>query len=362
MIIILLTILFLIPHPVLAGNDLTINCHSSACSKSSDLPLFKEINIYPGFNLSQKITVVNQRSESCSLRFNPINSNNSLLSDAINLSLSSDNQVWYAGTINTLFNKSDHLLGDIPSNSSREYLWTVFLNQSLDNQYQNLLTSFDLNLNFTCADSQTSTCTDSIPAKTPTNFVAIPGQNSVTLSWSEPDDNFTYHLIAYGTDPEKFLYGNPNIGGKNTSSYTVNSLSAGTTYYFKIRTGNGCAPGPFSSIVSAAPLGSVLATSSPPPGFQPEVLGVQYTGTTTGSVAGLSCSKIIPFAFLLALIVNLILHPYPLMILAISLLAFSFDYYLSQFSCQKYPFYVGSILSLLLPLIFSFQKKRKKLY
>jgi len=131
------------------------------------------------------------------------------------------------------------------------------------------------------SSSSTSTvCNDTAPSSAPINFKAIAGQNSVTLSWSKPSTTFTYYLIAFSEDASAQKYGNPNIGGPDTLSYTVNQLSAGTKYYFKIRTGNGCTPGPFSTIVSATPSGQVL-TDLVPEGFQENVLGAQTSLTPT---------------------------------------------------------------------------------
>lgn len=120
-------------------------------------------------------------------------------------------------------------------------------------------------------------CNNTTPSLAPINFTAVAGQNSVTLSWSKPSTSFTYYLIAYSEQDNAEKYGNPNIGGPDTLSYTVSNLSAGTKYYFKIRTGNGCAPGPFSSIISATPGGEVLTDEEISEGFEPGVLGAETT-------------------------------------------------------------------------------------
>ena len=129
--------------------------------------------------------------------------------------------------------------------------------------------------NSSSSDSGSSApvCNDTTPVGVPTILRVTPGLNSATLVWNEGTGPLSYYLITFGTQPGAQTYGNPNIGGAGTTSYTVNSLSGGTRYYFKVRSGNGCAPGGFSNEVSAVPLGELAQEL--PVGFAENVLGVQ---------------------------------------------------------------------------------------
>lgn len=106
-----------------------------------------------------------------------------------------------------------------------------------------------------------SACNDSKPGSAPKLLSAEAGINSVFLHWSEASDSVTYYLVAYGLSSGVYQYGNPNVGGKGTSSYAVNGLSAGKTYYFKVRAGNGCAPGDFSNELAVFPLGREIRSN-----------------------------------------------------------------------------------------------------
>lgn len=274
-------------NDILAGNDLTFTCTDSACTKNSSLPLFSETNIYPSSTVNQKTTIINNRSTNCNLNFKLQNQNpEEILSSVLTISSVTESTVWYSGLISSLFDNQNHNLGSIPANSSKDINWTTVFNQDAGNEYQDQSNLFDIDFNFTCDDPPSSppsqnnpapTCNDTTPTSIPQNFSATVGQNSVTLHWDKPSGVFTYYLIAFGDTPHADKYGNPNIGGPDTVSYTVNGLSSGTTYYFKIRTGNGCAPGSFSDIVSATPGGQVLQNPVTPPGFQEGVLGVATT-------------------------------------------------------------------------------------
>jgi hypothetical protein len=310
---IFLALLFLFSIiPALAANDLSFTCTSTDCTNSSSLPLFSESNIYPGYTVTAKTTITNNRQSNCQLNFKLANKKtDDLLSSALTVSTVGDTTVWYAGKLSGLFDNQNHQLDNISSGTTKDFLWTVSFDQNSGNEYQNQSNLFDINFNFTCDDEPTPTnnpapgapaCNDAIPNFSPTALTASPGTNSVTLNWTEPTGDFTYYLIAFGNTPGADTYGNPNIGGKGTHTYTIGSLSAATTYYFKIRVGNGCAPGPFTSIVSTTPGGVVYETPVVPTGFQAGVLGAE----TTESPSVLPSEKPSFIPYLLALILALL--------------------------------------------------------
>lgn len=110
-----------------------------------------------------------------------------------------------------------------------------------------------------------ATCHDGAPSGAPMLKSAVAsGPNQITLTWTEVADPVSYYLVAYGTSPKQYAYGNPNVGGKGTTSYTVGFLANGTTYYFVVRAGNGCAPGSYSNELSAE-VGAIITTPTPTP-------------------------------------------------------------------------------------------------
>lgn len=94
--------------------------------------------------------------------------------------------------------------------------------------------------------------------KTVTTEAAIasaPGE--VTLRWKTVD-TATGYSITYGTTPEANQYGVPFIGRRETTSYTIGSLTMGEVYYFKIRALAEYKPGDFSHTVSVRVTGKSI--------------------------------------------------------------------------------------------------------
>lgn len=108
-------------------------------------------------------------------------------------------------------------------------------------------------------------CNATAPGSAPTITSAVGGTNSVTLTWTKAANPVTHYFIVYGRSPGAEEYGATNIGNANTTTFTVESLSGGTTYYFRIAAVNSCMPGKYSNEISARPSGGTLA--GPAKGF-----------------------------------------------------------------------------------------------
>lgn len=123
-----------------------------------------------------------------------------------------------------------------------------------------------------------ASCTDSAPGSTPQLTSAnANGSGQITLTWTDATDPVSYYLIAYGQQTGQYIYGNPNVGGQGTTSYTVSDLADGATYYFVVRAANGCNSGSFSNEVSATTTGGVVASTPAPVDTSSQTVGQDTT-------------------------------------------------------------------------------------
>jgi len=141
------------PATVFAGNDLTVTCRNDACSLNQDAAFLNGIDLSPGDIIIQNLTVINQRNDACFLTFNLDNNNpaqNIDLLDKLVLSVAGGSTVWYSGSLSDLSDNVYRTLGKLNELSTKQYHWSIGLDPSVGNDYQNRSTKFDLNFNFSC--------------------------------------------------------------------------------------------------------------------------------------------------------------------------------------------------------------------
>jgi len=115
-------------------------------------------------------------------------------------------------------------------------------------------------------------CTN-VPSAPVLNSAVSNSDNNATLSWTDSPDPVSNYLVSYGTTSGKYVYGDPNIGGQGTTSFTIGSLAGGKEYYFVVAANNDCGISTFSNEVSVI-ANPVPATPTPTlePTVTPEVL------------------------------------------------------------------------------------------
>lgn len=112
------------------------------------------------------------------------------------------------------------------------------------------------------------------PSSSPFIYDSTSTSTSITLLFSPAGEPVTGYLLFYGEDPTNLDFGTQPFGNSSTVSYTVNSLSPGTTYHFQLTPLNGSTTGP-SSTFAANTSGGGLATPSPLPSITPTPLTPQ---------------------------------------------------------------------------------------
>ena len=134
-------------------------------------------------------------------------------------------------------------------------------------------------------------CSKTPPYNAPNLFQVTTNQTQATLYFTPIRDNISYYFIAFGFSPGDFRFGTSFEMGPydGVIDYTVNMLTPGTTYYFTVRGGNGCATGPWSSALPATAVGPESPTTTTR-NYYPtaaSTAGAQ-TGSSSGSSSGSS--------------------------------------------------------------------------
>jgi len=112
--------------------------------------------------------------------------------------------------------------------------------------------------NSSSSSSSTPSCDKTAPSSAPLLWGATTkGANSILLQFGSVSGSVDNYALEFGTEPGKYLWGATAIGNESSREYLVKSLSANTTYYFRIRAGNGCATGDWSKEISAKTWGNV---------------------------------------------------------------------------------------------------------
>lgn len=111
--------------------------------------------------------------------------------------------------------------------------------------------------NSSSSDSSTSSpsapsCDKTAPGGAPLLWGATSkGTDSILLQFGAASDPVEHYALEFGVESGNYIWGATTIGNQDTRDYLVDHLSPNTTYYFRIRAGNGCTAGDWSNEISA---------------------------------------------------------------------------------------------------------------
>lgn len=180
------------------------------------------------------------------------------LSGGTQSSESMDNLTWFTNfnsgysqfTFNYYINGTNLSFNpDFTGQTSSLETITSSSNYQLDYQLRVFNHFIDSSAKVTASDR----CTLSPPeGKSPWLFGAIPtGRTSIKLFVSPGDGPFNSYTFRYGLNRNEMIYGWADVPFAGAWTYDINYLKPGTSYTFQVRSGNGCAVGPWSHEVTA---------------------------------------------------------------------------------------------------------------
>lgn len=96
-------------------------------------------------------------------------------------------------------------------------------------------------------------CDKSVTPNAPDLFEIRASKDNMVLYFTPPNGEYSSFFIAFSRDGEKWEYGAEYDQNyyPGVLRFTVNLLNPKTTYYVKIRPGNGCATGNWSNVLKA---------------------------------------------------------------------------------------------------------------
>lgn len=113
-------------------------------------------------------------------------------------------------------------------------------------------TSLSDPISLTSTTMEASVCQETKPTNAPWLYGAVTrGTTSIEVFFTDADEPYDHYALEYGTAPGNYQWAATDIGGSGTRTYIVESLQPNTTYYFRVRAGNGCATGEWSNELSA---------------------------------------------------------------------------------------------------------------
>lgn len=108
-----------------------------------------------------------------------------------------------------------------------------------------------------------ASCSDSKPIGSPDLFQIDRTETTAKLYFT-PVTSMDHYYISYSTNDSAEEHGiEVTLGSMGVQNYRIQSLSKGTTYYFKVRAQNGCMPGDWSNTKQTVTVGQNNSLISP---------------------------------------------------------------------------------------------------
>jgi len=141
---------FASPIQILAA-DFDVDCNSNSCTQTPSGAIFSETNVYPGWSVTKIVSGVNHSGQEAAFAVEEKNLvSTGGLSDILLITIkkSGAGSNIYEDNLTNFQNYGYLTLSNVSNSGSQDYDFTVKMQESADNKYQGLTTTFNLNLGF----------------------------------------------------------------------------------------------------------------------------------------------------------------------------------------------------------------------
>jgi hypothetical protein len=98
------------------------------------------------------------------------------------------------------------------------------------------------------SDPVAPVCSSQSPgSREPWIYAGESSTDAITLYFTEAESPFDQYYFSYGYSDGDWRFGTGTPAYSGMRTFTISSLTPNTTYYFRMRAGNGCATGPWST-------------------------------------------------------------------------------------------------------------------
>ena len=292
----LLTFILSSMTPSVSAADFNLACSSgSGCSPSLSTFFSSSEIWYPGKTITKSVQFTNTSATVQKIGTRAINTMTSgAVDQVIDLVIAkSDSTVLFSNSLYSFYGAGEIvLLADLSAGASETFSYSATMYTTSDNEYQDKRTQFDLVLGLISSPSSPpAPCDDAVPSTPGPITLSRVNDTEVKIILRMAGNPVTGYRISWSKDTDIDGEGEGTRSVGKTTETNITDLHLLTnTYYFKVRSVNGCKEGTTTGIAIIPTPIPTLVISSPilSPVLTTKILGIS---TSSGAQSNIKNSQ-----------------------------------------------------------------------